>query len=429
MQRTLAALSLILSITISATAADWPHWRGPNRTDIVAENSGWDNKAWPPQEIAWRGQFGAGSSAPLVVAGKLYAIGWEMERDVLRCVDAVTGRELWKVDYPCPQYAKLATGDQGQYSGTSATPEFDTATGFLYSMSIDGDVHCWDTNANGRKVWGLNLRERYNIIRRPEVSERGQTLRDYGYTTAPLVWGDWLIVEAGARAGTLIAFDKRTGAQAWTSECTDEAGHSGGLVPITVEGVPCLAVLTLRNLLVVRLDAGQEGKTVATYKWTTDYGNNIATPAVHKNYVVITSAYNHAAMCKLEITLKGANKLWETERIASGVCSPIIHKGHVYWAWRNVHCVDFETGQLKWAGSRLGTQGSCILTADDRLIVWCNRGDLLLVETAERSPDRYTELASRTKLFPRDAWPHVVLADGRLYCKDRSGEIICFVIK
>src|SRR5688572_7167279 len=45
----------------------------------------------------------------------------------------------------------------------------------------------------GRKVWGLNLYAAYKVGRRPGFP------RDYGYTTAPLVWKDWLIVEVGAR--------------------------------------------------------------------------------------------------------------------------------------------------------------------------------------------------------------------------------------
>lgn len=423
--RRVAVLVFLLCL-LPLRADDWPHWRGASRNDITAEKSGFDAGVWPPQVIAWRGKFGEGSTAPLVVAGRLYTLGWSEDRDRLWCVDAATGREIWQASYPCPRYSRLAVGDQSQYSGVSATPEFDAKTGFLYSLSTDGDLHCWDTNAEGRKVWSLNLYDQYGVARRPEVSERGKTQRDYGYTCAPLLWNDWLIVEVGAKSGTLVAFDKLTGKQVWTSECSDEAGHSGGIVPMRVEGVPCAVVLTLRHLLVVRLDPGNEGKTVGQYKWTTDFGNNIATPAVHENYVVITSAYNHAAVCKLEITLQGAVKKWETEGLASGVCSPIIYKGHVYWAWRSVHCVDFDTGKLKWSGGKLGTQGSCIMTADERLIVWCNRGDLMLIESAQRSPDKYLELASRTKLFQREAWPHVILAEGRLYCKDRSGEIACF---
>lgn len=235
-------------------------------------------------------------------------------------------------------------------------------------------------------------------------------------------------MEVGGKTGNLVAFDTRTGRQLWESENLDEAAHTGGPVPITVEGVPCVAVLTLRNLVVTRIDGANAGRTVATYSWTTDFANNIATPAVSGDSVIITSAYNHYAMCRVKVTLKGATKDWENKEVASGVCSPLIHDGRVYWAWRGVHCLDFETGKELWSGGKVGSQGSCILTSDDRLIVYANKGALSLVETAQRSPKKYVQVATSTVLSKTDAWPHVVLADGRLVCRDRNGNVRCMAV-
>jgi hypothetical protein len=60
------------------------------------------------------------------------------------------------------------------------------------------------------------------------------------------------------------------------------------------------------------------------------------------------------------------------------------------------------------------------------LIVWGQRGKLALLETAKRSPKKYEELALRDGVLKELAWPHVVLADGRVYCRDRSGNLACF---
>ena len=310
-----------------------------------------------------------------------------------------------------------------------STPDYDADSRLLFSLGVDGDLNAWDTLKSGKRVWSLNLYDRYQAPRRPEVAKRKKTQRDYGYTSSPLVLGDQVIVEVGGNQGNLVAFNKRDGRELWESENRDEAGHTGGPVPITVEGVPCVAVLTLRNLVVTRIDGANAGKTVATYPWTTDFGNNIATAAVAGDSVIITSAYNHSAMCRLQITLGGAKQVWETKGIASGVCTPIIHAGHVYWAWRGVHCVDFETGKEVWVGGKVGSQGSCILTSDERLIVYANQGDLTLVETAKRSPNKYTELASKQVLSTTDAWPHVVLAAGKLICRDRDGSVRCLSVR
>jgi hypothetical protein len=66
------------------------------------------------------------------------------------------------------------------------------------------------------------------------------------------------------------------------------------------------------------------------------------------------------------------------------------------------------------------------VTSDNRLIVLSNRGDLSLVDTAVNSPGKYRELAIRTRMLSSDVWPHVVLSNGLVYCKDRKGELKCF---
>ena len=60
--------------------------------------------------------------------------------------------------------------------------------------------------------------------------------------------------------------------------------------------------------------------------------------------------------------------------------------------------------------------------------MWGGRGQLTLVETAGKSADQYKPLASLEKVFNDDVWPHVVLANGRLYCKDRDGNLACFAL-
>ena len=418
---------LVLMLPVSAKSMDWEHWRGPTRNDSSPESSGWDGKSWIKSEL-WSASVGEGSSSPLVVGNHVYLTGWSNNQDTLYCLDARDGNEVWRQSYKSPRYGREAVGDQALYSGACSTPEYDRQTGLLFTLSADGDLNAWDTRKKGQQVWKLNLYEGYKTPRRPEVAERRKTRRDYGYTSSPLVIGDQLIVEVGAKSSNLVAFNKLDGRELWRSENRDEAGHTGGPVPITVEGVPCVAVLTLRNLVVSRIDGQNAGKSVAVYPWTTDFGNNIATPTVSGDSVIVTSAYNQAAMCRLRITLGGATKVWKTETIASGVCSPIIHDGRVYWAWRGVHCVDFETGVKIWTGGKVGSQGSCILTSDERLIVYANQGQLLLVETAKRSPSKYTELATQNVLSKTDAWPHVVLAGGRLLCRDRNGNVRCLAV-
>ena len=404
---------------------DWPHWRGPDRNDITLHTSGWKQGAWPLANPTWSRQVGMGGTSPITAGERVFVMGWANHTDTVHCLDATTGAEVWIQTYPCPKHGRQHKGDEGLYGGPSATPEFDRETGYLYTLSIDGDLNCWDTGDEGRQVWGQNLYDAYGVPRRPDA---GGGQRDYGYTTAPLAYGEWLIVEVGSDEGTLMAYDKRTGVGVWASDCTDPAGHAGGLVPMTVEGVPCVAALTLNRLVVVRLDEDRVGETVATYDWQTHYANNITTPAVASDSIILSSSYNINRTERVRITLAGAEKVWALTGRCTGVCSPVVYGGHVYWAWRRVVCIDFETGKLTWEGDSFQADGSCVVTGDGRLIVLASK-KLRLVETAERSPDAYTELASKTGVGASWNWPHVVVAGGRIYAKDVDGELMCYELR
>jgi outer membrane protein assembly factor BamB len=422
----LLSLAFTLVLAVAASGGDWPHWRGPNRTGTTDESSGWTGERWIADTPAWTAKLGEGASSPLVVGDRCFVLGWEDGKDVLRCLRTDSGKELWSQSYKCRRYGRFQMGDEGLYSGPSSTPEFDPTTGFLYTLSTDGDLQCWDTTADGKKVWGRNVYDDFKAVRRPKLT--GAPQRDYGYTSSPLVYKDRLLVEVGStKSGSVIAFDKKTGKEEWSSELKEEAGHTGGMAPMTIEGVPCVAVLTQRNLAVIRLDTGNEGKTVATYPWVTDFANTIAGPAVEGDSVVIAASYNHNAMCRVRFTLTEAKEVWR-KKFPSKVCTPVIHDGCVYVAWQRIRCIDFKTGELKWEGGAVGDPGSIVVTSDGRVIVYGLSGKLALIEGAKRSPDAYKELFVRDRLFKTQAWPHVAFAGGRVYCRDREGNMVVFTV-
>ncbi len=419
-------VSGLVTLVSQLSAQDWPHWRGPDRNGTTTAVSGWRAEGWLKADPIWTQQVNEGSSAPLVVEGNVLVTGWKDGSEILQCLSGNDGKVLWQSASAAPRFGRLALGDQGLYGGPTSAPEYDARTSLLYTLSCDGHLQCRDISRAGALIWQIQLHDQYQVQQRPRVGRSGH--RDYGFTTAPLIHDEWLIVEVGAANGTVIAFRKDTGVEAWKSRVTVPAGHTGGLVPITVDSIPCLAVMTFQGLLVLRLDGDQAGNTVAEYEWITSFANNVATPAVFGSSVLITSAYNHNAMARIDISLAGAQEIWK-QPCASKVCTPVIHDGHIYWAWQQLHCLDFATGEQKWRGGKWGDAGSCILTSDERLIVWGDQGKLGLVETARRSPDGYQELEIRDGVFSTDAWPHVAFAGNRIFCRDRKGNLACFELR
>src|SRR5262249_48648962 len=161
----------------------------------------------------------------------------------------------------------------------------------------------------GRLVWSLNLYQQYGVKQRPKLTPIYH--RDYGYTSSPLIHGDWLLVEVGStNKGAFLAFDKKTGKEGWASELKDEAGHSSGIVPITVDKIPCLVGFTQRHVAIVRLDSEKRGQTLAKMPWVTEGCCNLATPAVVGNSVLVTSAYNQNVIARFDVSAAGMKEVW-----------------------------------------------------------------------------------------------------------------------
>src|SRR4051812_961924 len=79
---------------MTAAAADWPQWRGPNR-DAKAEFNA--PTTWPKELTKkWSVPAGSGVATPALAGGKLYVFAREEGDEILSCLDADTGKELWR---------------------------------------------------------------------------------------------------------------------------------------------------------------------------------------------------------------------------------------------------------------------------------------------------------------------------------------------
>ena len=416
-------LLLILTLlSIKCSAADWPHWRGPNRNDVTSELSGYTAGAWPLKAPAWQCNIGGtGETSPIIADGKLYTMGWNNGKDTVYCISVKDGKTLWRQSYSCPGYARYHYGDEGTYlPGPISTPEYDPQTGLLYTLSTDGDLNCWDTNKQGEKVWGFNLYDRFKAAQRPST---GGEMRDYGYTTSPLIQGQWLIIEVGAHDGSLMAFDKRTGGNPvgtpiWKSVFADQAGHSGGLVPLTIAGIPCVAVLTLHNLLIVRIDPAHAGQTMTTYPFSALYGANMVTPVFDGDLAVLSTVHGRSD----DLVMIGQNK---AVRLSSAPHSeegtPIFHGGYFYRGagWLEKWKLTAAGTRRLWQGENFGGEGCLIMTGDQKLIAIGNSKAALYTLDGKE--------LSKVDNFPT-SWQHPALAEGHLFCKNHKGDLWCFLL-
>lgn len=415
---------LAFALSVAPVLADWPWWRGPTHNGASGETL-FDGAAFGLSPPVWKHDAGEGCSSVAASGGRVYSTGWSGGQETVFCLAADDGSVLWSKSDACPRYGRFAEGDQNWYSGPTSSPVLDVDTGLLYTLSADGDLRCRDTAQAGELRWEVNLYDRYGVQRRPDV---GGGQRDYGFTTAPLVLGDLLLVAVGPPEGLVVALEKQTGSPKWASTCKDFAANCGGMSPLRVAGIPCVAVLSLTRLVIVRLDGGLEGATLAEHPWQTDYANNLVSPTVVGECVLLSSDYNIKRTVLLRVTPTGIAPVWESQRF-SGVGSPAVHSDHLYLAFNKLRCLRLADGEEVWSGGNFGPDASCLVTADGYVVAG-GSGKLAVVEAASRNAGAYREVASRDGLCGKNqAWPHVVFADGRVYHKDRQGRITCLGLR
>src|SRR5829696_1143599 len=92
------ALSESLGSQATQTRVEgWPQWRGSNRDGAAAFSV---PSAWPEQlNMKWKVDVGIGYAAPITVGDRVYAFSRQGEDEVMRALDAATGKSVWESRY------------------------------------------------------------------------------------------------------------------------------------------------------------------------------------------------------------------------------------------------------------------------------------------------------------------------------------------
>ena len=129
----------------SFQAQDWPQWRGPNRDGKAAGFTA--PKTWP-KELAqkWKVSVGKGDATPALVGDKLFVFARDDSGETTLCLDAASGKELWRDKYE----AQGATEPMGQHPGPRSSPT--VANGKVVTYGVRGTLSCLDA-ATGKMLW------------------------------------------------------------------------------------------------------------------------------------------------------------------------------------------------------------------------------------------------------------------------------------
>ncbi|HET6883201.1 MAG TPA: PQQ-binding-like beta-propeller repeat protein, partial [Pirellulales bacterium] len=196
---------LSTGIAHSATAADWPAFRGPALTG-VSEETNVPLKWSKDQNVRWRAPLpGPGNSSPIVSRGRVFVTcaTEKGQHRGLYCFDRRDGNLLWKriVDFDEPD----PTHGTNPYCGSS--PAADGTRVVVWHGSAG--LHAYDYD--GQPLWSRDL---------------GTFRHIWGYGSSPVFYRDAILLNCGPGERTFVtAIDRNDGKTLWQ---VDEPGGDEG---------------------------------------------------------------------------------------------------------------------------------------------------------------------------------------------------------
>lgn len=413
-------------LSSAAVTHAWKTFLGPTHNAVSSETR--LSRTFPPA-LVWEFDKGTSYTAPAIADGRLFFLHRRGDQEIVECLDAETGASRWQFRSPTDFEDRY-----GYNNGPRASPVIDGDR--VFTLGAQHRLHCLDT-ATGRLVWQRNLRTDYSLSQ-----------DFFGAASTPLLEGDRLIVNVGARGGPcVVALDTRSGREIW------RAGREWG--PSYASPVPAV-VHGQRRIFVFAGGESQppsgglmaidpaNGRVDFSFPWRSrSYESvNASCPVVFDNKVFVSASYRTGSAL-IEVQRDFTPKVVWTSQVGLHFNTAVYRDGHLYaFDGRNepdasLVCVNASTGAVVWRETPewterftargatreepLGTYRGSLLAVDGQFLCLGELGHLLWMDLTPRG---YREVA-RAWLFPaRESWTLPVLSRGLLYVVQNSRDVV-----
>lgn len=415
MKKLLLALLCGVLFVGAGAWADWAQYLGPDRNATSPETG--LARSWPPAgpKVLWEVKLGGGFAGAAVRDGEVYLLDREDNaRDIFRCFDLATGKELWRYAYDSP-------GEPG-FPGSRTQPTVDEQ--YVYAVGIMGDFHCFDRKTH-EVVWKHNL-----------LTDFGSGTPTWGVAQAPSLYKDLVVVAAQAAGALVVAYKRDSGEVAWTSEGFGGPGYVSPRLA-TLAGVDQAVMVTAGDDGGVTGVSLANGDTLWRYtNWTCKIPIVSPTP-LPGDRVFITGEYGSGS-AMLQVVKDGdgvtVKELYKTDLCGSQIHQPILFEDHLYMNSNGnrrrdgMTCMTLD-GERKWnTGRRPGFERGNLILADG--MIYNLDGESGLLHLIEPSPEGYQELASAQVLEGdgKMVWAPMALSNGKLLVRDQNA-LRCLDVK
>jgi len=218
------ALGMMYQTSVFAAVDGWLNWRGPQQNGTSMETGLPDKLSLEKPDLLWEMTL-SGRGTPVVAGDRVYVFGYEGEgpelQEVLRCVEAETGKILWEKRFN----DFMSDIIYNRYS--IGSPTVDPETGNVYLLTSPGLLLGF--TPAGEKIWEHSMMESFGRLTFPN-----------GRTGAPAIEGDLVIVQAitanwgaeGPARNRFYAFDKSSGDIIWSSTPGETPKDSSFAMPV-----------------------------------------------------------------------------------------------------------------------------------------------------------------------------------------------------
>ncbi|MBM4061918.1 MAG: PQQ-like beta-propeller repeat protein [Planctomycetes bacterium] len=365
-----------------------------------------DARAGRERNLLWKTVLPLpGMSSPVVWNERVYATGASPTAREVYCLDALTGRILWRRPVSAgPESSAVPERVYHETGYAAPTPVTDGAR--VFALFANGDVVCFDSF--GVQQWCVSVGLPDNL---------------YGLASSPLLHQDRLLLQLDQEPGengprsALLALDAATGKQVWR---TPREVASSWPTPVPLAGPAGTQLVTCANPFVIAYDPA-DGREL----WRFDglAGDGGPSPAVAEGLVLAVNV----ASPLVAIRPDGAGDVtrthaaWRWDDNLPDVCSPLAADGLVWLQSTTglTTCLDARTGEKVFEHDHgVAVYASPALAGGAVYLI--GRKGKVVVFAAERS---YRELATGDLGEACDSSP--AFAEGRVYVRG-ARHLFCF---
>ncbi len=414
-----APLAIVVLVAPLANAADWPTFRGADRSAVAPDTNLLER--WPADgpRLVWETKgAGRGYASTAIAGDKMFTLGDGCSTagdtdEYLSCFDRKTGKQLWKTKTGGPW-----TDGQESWQSSRSTPTVDGA--MVYVITPFGQlVACRVTD--GHDVFRLDLKGQF-----------GGTKGDsWGYSESVTIDGNKLICTPGGPQATMVALDKKTGRGIWACSVPNDPGAGHASIVIAELGAKRIYVTTTAGGA-IGVDA-KTGKLLWTYpiERTTAV---IPTPIIRKDLVFFSAGYKRGGALLRQVPRGGQIAIEEVYPLNTELANKhggiVLVGDHLYGDSDDKgipFCADLMTGKVVWKERGSGRNSACVVAGDGHVYVKYSDGTIALVKA---DPSGYQEVSSFKVpgSGDRPSWAHAVILDGLLYIREGDA-ILCYDIR